>query len=282
MFGVNTTNIFYFPKNVDVRTCPKNGMTTLKHVWQNTFKHYMRSNNTLSFNIFDDYNELLRQDRDNTKKFRGEMTARDMLVIRHANMFDTPYRKGSFRIAVRRDPVERFKSAVEMLQVEYSDDLGKYSLQKNEIATKWPSYKERMDHFNHWELQIDLDALISKMEMNQLRNIHFYSQYWYMGSPSDYDVVYELSEMDDLITYLNKNSDMPSQIASKKIHTNVSLNTSEEKRAELASHANIMYSRNMATVQGIESVHVTANLSKVQIARIKNLYEMDYEHGWAK
>jgi hypothetical protein len=143
MFGVNTTNIFYFPKNVDVRTCPKNGMTTLKHVWQNTFKHYMRSNNTLSFNIFDDYNELMIQDRDNTKKFRGEMTARDMLVIRHANMFDTPYRKGSFRIAVRRDPVERFKSAVEMLQVEYSDDLDirckkmKFLLSGQVIKKEW-------------------------------------------------------------------------------------------------------------------------------------------------
>lgn len=149
-------NILYFPNNVDIRICPKNGMSTLKEALRRT----------------------LDQPEQHGMNYRGK------LVKRHGDQFDLPFRKGSYRIAVRRDPIDRFKSACEFIQqkrawfIKHGKDLPEISGQ--------------------------LDEVIDELETGKAKNNHFYTQTWYMGHPDDYDMVYHINELDKLLTFLQE------------------------------------------------------------------------------
>lgn len=151
-------NVLYFPNNIDVRMCPKNGMSTLKEL------HRM-------FRGIDHY--IGRVDR--------------LVKVRElGDQFDIPFRKGSYRIAVRRDPIVRFRSACEYLiqnQAEYI---------RQGRADECPS------------LETELDSVLNRIEEGTLKNNHFYTQSWYMGKPENYDMVVYIDELSDLMVFLNE------------------------------------------------------------------------------
>ena len=150
-------NVLYFSNNIDVRLCPKNGMSSLKEV----------------FRLYKGHKEYVgRSYRYNRVKEEG-------------SQFDLPFRKNSFRIAVRRDPLDRFKSACEYIM------------------------RERVEHIKQGrtdlpEISLDIEDVIQSLEIGSLRNNHFYTQTWYMGNPGDYDMVVHIDELDKLINFIDE------------------------------------------------------------------------------
>lgn len=151
-------NVLYFPKNIDVRMCPKNGMSTLKELHR-----FIRG--------VDEY--IGRVERLNK-------------VREHGDQFDIPFRKGSYRIAVRRDPVVRFRSACEYLVQNQAEYI------RQGRADECPS------------LEAELDLVLDRIEDGTLKNNHFYTQTWYMGKPEDYDMVVYIDELSQLMVFLNE------------------------------------------------------------------------------
>jgi len=149
-------NVLYFPNNIDVRICPKNGMSSVK--------------------------EALRRSSD-SRKVQG-LVDRVLSVKKHADQFDLPFRKGSYRIAIRRDPIDRFKSACEFIQSARAFYI------KN--GRDLP------------DISLEIDRVIDDMEQGLVKNSHFYTQSWYMGHPDDYDMVYHISEIPKLLDFLQE------------------------------------------------------------------------------
>lgn len=149
-------NILYWPNNIDIRMCPKNGMSTLK--------------------------EALRRALD--QEHSQGMEYRTKLVRREGDQFDIPFRSGSVRIAIRRDPIDRFKSACEFIQQKRS-----WFIQNGKVLPN---------------ISMQIGEVIDSLENKTLRNNHFYTQSWYMGVPEDYDMVFHISEMDKLLDFLQE------------------------------------------------------------------------------
>lgn len=149
-------NVLYFPNNIDVRICPKNGMSSVK--------------------------EALRRSM-NSATPQG-LVDRVLSVKKHADQFDLPFRKGSYRIAIRRDPIDRFKSACEFIQSARAFYI-KYGRELPDIS-------------------LEIDRVIDDMEQGLVKNNHFYTQSWYMGHPDDYDMVYHIDEIPKLLDFLQE------------------------------------------------------------------------------
>lgn len=167
-------NVLYFPNNIDVRMCPKNGMSTLKELHR-----FIRG--------VGEY--IGRVERLNKVREFGDQ-------------FDIPFRKGSYRIAVRRDPVVRFRSACEYLiqnQAEYI---------RQGRSDECPS------------LETELDLVLDRIESGTLKNNHFYTQTWYMGKPEDYDMVVYIDELSQLMVFLNEACDLGYSDEKLDIHEN--------------------------------------------------------------
>lgn len=182
-------NVLYFPNNVDVRLCPKNGMSSIKEI----------------FRLHKGHDEYVGR------------SYRYKYVKDYADQFDLPFRKGSYRIAVRRDPIDRFKSACEYIMRERVTHI------KNGRGNDLP------------EISNDLEQVIGDMEAGYMKNNHFYTQSWYMGKPEDYDMVVHISELNKLFNFINEASELgltPEQ-------TNVRMNESKLK----------LYNSGLTTVQ---------------------------------
>ena len=147
-------NILYFPNNIDVRMCPKNGMSTLKEAYRRV--------------------KDLRTDE--------SLSSRVNNVSMKCDMFDIPFRKGSYRIAVRRDPIDRFKSACEFIM-----DARSYYIKEGKFLP---------------EIGLELDQVIDDLEQGKYRDNHFYTQTYYMGIPQDFDMVYHIDELPKLLAFL--------------------------------------------------------------------------------
>lgn len=169
-------NVLYFPNNVDVRLCPKNGMSSLKEL------HRL-------YRGVDEY--IGRVDR---------LTK----VREHGDQFDIPFRKGSYRIAVRRDPIVRFRSACEYIVVNQAEYIR----------------QGRIDELPSMDLE--LDSVLDKIEEGTLKNNHFYTQSWYMGKPEDYDMVVYIDELSRLMVFLNDAADLGFDEEMLNIHDNKS------------------------------------------------------------
>jgi hypothetical protein len=200
-------NVLYFPNNIDVRMCPKNGMSTLKelHRLQRGVREYIG-----------------RIDRLNKVRKEGDQ-------------FDIPFRKGSYRIAVRRDPVDRFKSACEYIVANHARYI------REGRVGELPS------------LDAELDVVLDNIEDGTIKNNHFYTQSWYLGKPSDYDMVVHIDELTQLMVFLNEAAEL-----------NLSPN-----------QLNIWDNKTTLKMYG-DSVTI------MQRRRIKKLYRRDYENGWCK
>ena len=169
-------NVLYFPNNVDVRLCPKNGMSTLKELYR----------------IHRGHDEYI-----------GRAGRLDK-VRKEGDQFDIPFRKDSFRLAVRRDPIDRFKSACEYIVANQARHIR--SGRGNELPS----------------LDSDIEKVIISMEDGSVKNNHFNTQSWYMGVPEDYDIVVDISELNRLLVLINESSALGLSADRLNIHDNAS------------------------------------------------------------
>lgn len=210
-------NILYFNDDIDIRLCLKNAYTTLRYAWCACGGdiEYILSNprNISSPSALDRY----------------------VRAMRHQDIWDQPFRRGSYRIAVKRDPVQRFISTVSYLD----------------------SVKVEANFLNHKKSYIDLtsvnrddiDFVLDAFDQQTLRDEHFFSQSYFMGHPDQYDKVYDITEVHELLSWLTK-----------KCKPEVSI-------------ANVWRNKTKNTNQRIA-------LTDAQQLRIIKLYAKDYANGW--
>lgn len=111
-------------------------------------------------------------------------------AMRFQDVWDQPFRRNSYRIAIKRDPVQRFISAVSYLD--------KVKLEPNYVRVK-KSYIDLSDVNKD-----DIDSVLDAFENQTLRDEHFFSQTYFMGHPNDYDKVYDITEVPELLEWLTK------------------------------------------------------------------------------
>jgi len=209
-------NILYFNDDIDIRLCLKNGYTTLKSVWgiKYDLEHYKKRPDVNSVPTAKD-------------RYHWAMTKQDI--------WDQPFRRGSYRIAIKRDPVERFISAV-----SYLDSV---KIERNFLNHK----KSYIDLTN--VNKEDIDSVLDAFDNQTLRDEHFFSQSYFMGHPDQYDKVYYLHEMKDLLQWLEK-----------KIKPELPLTGLWKNKT-----------------QGTDS---RITLTDAQQMRIIKMYAKDYSNGW--
>jgi len=164
-------NILYFNDDIDIRICLKNGYTTLRTAWLSC--HHMeyytgRSESHVPISA----------------------PARYELAMKYQDIWDQPFRRGSYRIAVKRDPIQRFISTVSYL---------------NNVKLE-PRYTE--DKKPYIDLtnvnKDDIDSVLDAFDNQTLKDEHFFSQSYFMGQPNDYDKVYDITEMDELLSWMTR------------------------------------------------------------------------------
>lgn len=214
-------NVFYFGDDIDVRVCLKNGYTSVRTAWA-------------IINRIDSFKRMKRMNGNIGHFGMGGTPERYNIVMAKQDLWDQPFRRGSYRIAIKRDPVERFKSAVTYLEgVKLHKN---YELRKKEYIDLTYVNKE------------DIDMVLDAFDKQLLRDEHFFSQTYFMGSVKDYDIVYDISELSDLMSFL-QNKFEP-EIDVSKLHQNK--NPKKEK----------------------------VGLTPVQEIRIIKTYAKDYSNGW--
>jgi hypothetical protein len=157
-------NVLYFPNNIDVRICPKNGMSSLKEAYRRLHGNHVADDGLVYGNYVDRYTN----------------------VRKYGYTSDLPFRKNSFRIAVRRDPIDRFKSACKFILQERAYFI------RHGRANDLPEISEV------------LDDVIDSVYNSTIKNNHFYTQTWYMGKPEDYDMVVHISELNKALAFIEE------------------------------------------------------------------------------
>lgn len=168
----NLDNVWYLPNNIDVRVCPKNGNTSLKAY----VAHHIKKPRVLG-KIKEGF----------YFKKNGPRSWREEQIIARGDIMDLPFRKGSTRYAVKRDPVKRFVSAVEMLQYQVDTSPSFYITN--------PSTRFRL--FD------SVTELLDAIDNNEVFDMHLMPQFHYMGHPDQYDRIWDLSELSSMIRFLN-------------------------------------------------------------------------------
>lgn len=237
-------NVLYFNNDIDIRLCTKNGSSTLTSAW--------------------------------SAIYNKPTTQLDLLCrcMKNQDLFNPPFRPGSYRIAIKRDPIERFLSAAFMIKLktwpkkpyENWNDILKdliyntWSLKSDEtwndilkdlISNTWSQRSYETQHDNLKNL-IDLhnfDKTIENLESNKIKDDHFFSQTLQMGHVNEYDKIYYVHELPTLLQWLKT-----------KCKTQAKITTLWSNRNEI-DYKNIL-------------------LSDQQKLRIMKLYADDYANGW--
>lgn len=170
----------YFQNNVDVRLCHKNGNTTLKSIW-GQLNYGIENHHLIIPNREQSYeNNKLKGNIDNNRY---------------------GFRKDSYRIAVKRDPIERALSAV-----------------KEVIGATFYIHDPSIDMVEEFFLNFDLNTEKYILSNDIGFNYHFLSQSWGMGKPSDYDKVYDIQDLDKLIKWLEEDYNYPYKITNRYVN----------------------------------------------------------------
>jgi hypothetical protein len=145
----------YFDNLVDVRLCNKNGNTSLRKVWSQLYKG--------------DETGCSRE----TRKYFYEMYLKKGFIESNEYMF----RKNSYRIAVKRDPIERAISAAKHL----------------------------------CKIRLCLEPNISLIEdilsiASPTIDYHFLSQTHWMGNINLYHNVYDLQDLNSMVEWIENDS----------------------------------------------------------------------------
>lgn len=165
-------NVLYFPNNIDVRICPKNGMSSLK--WALLYCH-----NAIGTN--EGY--LLGTKSDRMDK-----------ILKYGYQNDLPFRQNSVRIAVSREPIKRFLSAAEYIRSEYErvkDTTDPYNIGRMSDVQELPD---------------DLDELIEGIRNHEIVNSHFFPQVEFLGNRSQYNAIYQMRDFTKLLGFLKSRS----------------------------------------------------------------------------
>lgn len=252
-------NIFYFngyrKELIDFRTCPKNASTSIKEI-------YIK------------FLPLAEQDKYlNYRKTRAHepLNWRQRLIWFYADQFDMPFRKNSVRFAIRRDPIDRFKSAVEMLQAQSKNYKVDPDINVEGFDKSYKGYSS-------------VKEVLDKLELNEIVNAHFWTQTYYMGHPSQYDYVYDISEMNSCLVHLNNFlSPINRELDKYPMRMMMSNNSSDEDLAKIESEEH-NHKKRMAThadfVKISEEEKITRHMTSMDYARVRRLYKVDYENGW--
>ena len=224
-------NILYFPNNIDIRLCPKNATVSLKAAYN------------LCYHTPQQMYDLNGNSRPGSSSV--DEPHRKTRVDLNSYWVDFPFRKDSIRIAVVRDPVKRFMSACNYYirqQARYANKKYDPQWYKDNHSRGEPHYPEIVNR--------TVRGIIDQLEQRDINDSHFYSQTHFLGHPDDYDIVYELNNIDELFDYLNKNCNPKNEIPWLRKNTSDSFKS---------------FSRTLEP-QDIES--------------IKEFYSKDYKRGW--
>lgn len=217
-------NILYFNNDIDIRICLKNAQTTLKRAWQAVYDaEYLK--------------EYIAMGRDGATA--PNAVDRYHRAMKFQDIWDQPFRRGSYRIAIKRDPVQRFISAVTYLD--------KVKLEPNYLRTR----KSYIDLTN--VDKDDIDSVLDAFDNQTLRDEHFFSQSYFMGRPNDYDKVYDITEVHELLEWLTKKTNPKIPIVD--FWANKTKGSSDRQMAN-------------------------NELTDKQTMRIIKMYAKDYANGW--
>jgi len=191
-------NVLYFPKDVDVRICPKNGMTSLKWALLYVNNIEISSDNPKSL-IY------------GTKRHRmGE-------IKKYGDRDSLPFRKDSFRVAIARDPIKRFMSACEYIKTEYT--------RVNEVIDLNSGKALSHDELKALESMSDVDILPDNLDEiidgvwnGEIQNTHFYTQTFYYSNRSQYDKIVKMKNFKEFMEWLRVRCESPKKI--DRVHTN--------------------------------------------------------------
>ena len=210
--GPAINNVFYFPNLVDVRVAAKCGFANFKKMTS-----------------------------------RPPLVTHARLIVEYGDALDLPFRKGSTRFAIKRDPVKRFLSALDYMEQEVEKLRGN----KNYIRLK-KDHERRLRNY-----PIDgfksLEVAVIAMELNTLFNSHFFTQTDYYNDINQYDYVYDLNDFPKAMSHI----------------------------ISLAGEKNIPNSEYWIHVHENKSVNkFSSQLTDDLAERIKILYRVDYDNGW--
>ena len=224
-------NILYFPNRIDIRICPKNATVSLKAAYNLCYRMP---------------NEIFNSDGNIKPNYSSVMeNYRKHCVDRHSCWWDFPFRKNTTRIAVVRDPVKRFMSACNYYirqQTRYvNKDYNQEWYDRNH-SRGTPIYPETISK--------TVRGIIEQLQKRDIFDSHFYSQSHFLGHPDDYDMVFEINNMDKLFLYLNENCKPKNPIPYLR------KNTSDSYKS------------------------FSSTLEPQDIELIKEFYSKDYKIGW--
>ena len=135
-------------------------------------------------------------------------TARVLSVNTHMDYMNIPFRRNSFKVAIKRDPVERFISAVTYMQKQIPDDVYKVT----RLLSETVDYRK-----------LTLEEILIGVEEGWINDIHLVPQFYYFGKYNQYDKVYSLEETGDFIKFLINYKPHP-VLNNNKRYLNIHLN----------------------------------------------------------
>lgn len=252
-------NVFYFNGHkkelIDFRTCPKNASTSIKEL-------YIKSLNQVERDKYLTYRKT---------RAHEPLNWRQRLIWFYADQFDMPFRKNSIRFAIRRDPIDRFKSAVEMLQSQSKIEKVDPEINVDGFDKSYKGYSS-------------VKEVLDKLESNEIVNVHFWTQTYYMGHPSQYDYVYDISEMNACLVHLdNFISPIDHQLDKYPMHLQMSNNSSDEDLAKIESEEfnhKLRLNTHDNFMKISEEEKITRQMTSMDYARVRRLYKIDYDNGW--
>ena len=226
-------NILYFPNGYDIRLCPKNATVSLKTAYNLCNKADGLNSDGRPKQHMDGVSESYRKD----------------VVLSKGYWQNYPFRKTSIRIAVKRDPVKRFLSACNYYIRQQTRYLNK------DYDQKWydsnhPKNKESPVYDYDLIVSKTVREMIVKLEAGQIKDTHFYSQTHYLGHPDDYDIVYDINDLQDLFDLLNNKCNPKTEIPYLRRNNSDSYKSYND------------------------------TLTHLDIELIKEFYDKDYRRGW--
>lgn len=173
---ISQDQVWYLPDiDIDIVTCPKNGMTSIKRF----FVNWYQETTGRSFSVDDrEFRKTMVEKQGNIP--RGPIHLRQLMIWNQSDFINYPFRKGSFRMAVKRDPVERFISAIEYCQ------------------TKIPHKKLSDRDYKRYE---SIGQVLDLIEDGKIYEHHFHTQTHFMGSIDRYDAVWDIQDLTHMFRY---------------------------------------------------------------------------------
>lgn len=204
-------NCYYFYDDLDFRICPKNATTSIKKV--------------IEYSIEDKcWNDLMPRLSSRLLTSNLLKSARIVSVNTHMDYMNIPFRRNSFKVAIKRDPVERFISGVTYMQKQAPDTPYKVTRLLSEIV----DYRK-----------LTLEEILTGVEEGWINDMHLVPQFYYFGKYNQYDKVYSLKETGDFIKFLINYKPHPVLNNNKRyldIHLNkttpIEISSSLKKRIE--------------------------------------------------